>query len=302
MAETGAGAAGALDARIAALHRGRPRVWSVVITVFGDAVVPRGGQVWLSTLSTLFDRLGVNPGTLGAALSRLTAENWLTRERVGRRSRYRLADAGKKAFNEASRRIYGSEENHWSGLWTSWFLEDPSPKVVTELAERGFGQLGGAVFLRPDLHRPEPVPAPLESAVRLGTAKPEGDLSRLARRGWPLDRAEARYAEFVAAFTPLLAALEGSPIRPLDALAARTLLVHEFRRALLREPRLPAACFTPPSPRFEARALFGDLYIRLFEASERSLEAIDEPGGLETGGEVLEQRLARLRLAENITK
>ena len=35
----------ALESLIARLHkRGRPRIWSMVITVFGDAVVPRGGH------------------------------------------------------------------------------------------------------------------------------------------------------------------------------------------------------------------------------------------------------------------
>ncbi|MEL6186238.1 MAG: PaaX family transcriptional regulator C-terminal domain-containing protein [Myxococcota bacterium] len=294
MAETGARAAEVLSNRIAALHEGRPRVWSVVITVFGDAIVPRGGQVWLSTLSALFDRLGVNPGTLGAALSRLAAEDWLTRERVGRRSRYRLANAGRQAFDEASRRIYGAEDEDWTGTWSFWFVPEPSPKLAPELVEAGFGQLGPGLLLRPDADPPRPMPTSLAAATSLSRATPHGDLAQLARQGWPLDSAEARYAGFVADYRPLAHAVESSSFAPLDALVARTLLVHAFRRAVLKEPPLPAACFSRTSPRSEARSLFGALYRSLFEPSERGLEAINEPEGLGRGSDTLRRRLAQL--------
>ena len=48
----------ALERLIDSLHaRGRLRVWSLVITVFGDAVAPRGGRVALSVLQDLMARL-----------------------------------------------------------------------------------------------------------------------------------------------------------------------------------------------------------------------------------------------------
>lgn len=64
-----------VDSLIERLHaRGRPRVWSLVITVFGDAIVPRGGRVALATLQEVMERLRVEPGALRTAMSRLAGE------------------------------------------------------------------------------------------------------------------------------------------------------------------------------------------------------------------------------------
>src|SRR5215471_4203510 len=62
------------------------RTWSVIITVFGDAIVPRGGSVWLGTLVRFFAALGSNDGVVRTAMSRLAADGWLERSRVGRNS------------------------------------------------------------------------------------------------------------------------------------------------------------------------------------------------------------------------
>lgn len=36
------------------LHETQPlRVWSLIVTIFGDLVAPRGGEVWAGTLSDL---------------------------------------------------------------------------------------------------------------------------------------------------------------------------------------------------------------------------------------------------------
>jgi hypothetical protein len=49
------------------LKRRPSRNWSIVITIFGDAIVPRGGSVWLGTLLDFFRKdmaaLGYQPWT-----------------------------------------------------------------------------------------------------------------------------------------------------------------------------------------------------------------------------------------------
>ena len=49
---------------------GRLRVWSLVITAFGDLVQHRGGAVSSARLNVLLGRIGVEPGALRTALSR----------------------------------------------------------------------------------------------------------------------------------------------------------------------------------------------------------------------------------------
>src|SRR3981189_1414272 len=53
------------------LKREPSRTGSIVITVFGDAIVPRGGSVWLGTLLEFFKTLDVDSGVVRTALSRL---------------------------------------------------------------------------------------------------------------------------------------------------------------------------------------------------------------------------------------
>src|SRR5260221_12339463 len=85
------------------LRREPSRTWSIIITVYGDAIVPRGGCVWLGTLLAFFKALGIADGVLRTAMSRLASDGWLERRRVGRNSFYRLAEKGRETFREAAR-------------------------------------------------------------------------------------------------------------------------------------------------------------------------------------------------------
>ncbi len=63
------------------LKREPSRTGSIVITVFGDAIVPRGGSVWLGTLLEFFEQLDIDASVVRTAMSRLTADGWFERNR-----------------------------------------------------------------------------------------------------------------------------------------------------------------------------------------------------------------------------
>src|SRR5882724_5906524 len=83
------------------LKREPSRTGSIVITVFGDAIAPRGGSVWLGTLLEFFGGLDI--------------DGWLEREKVGRNSFYRLARKGRQTFDAATKHIYDPQESGWTG-------------------------------------------------------------------------------------------------------------------------------------------------------------------------------------------
>ena len=56
------------------LKREPSRTGSIVITVFGDAIVPRGGSVWLGTLLEFFKTIDIDSSVVRTAMSRLAAE------------------------------------------------------------------------------------------------------------------------------------------------------------------------------------------------------------------------------------
>src|SRR3982750_4131842 len=78
-----------------------PRARSLIVTVWGDALAPHGGQVWLAGLIRLLAPLGLNDRLVRTSVFRLARDGWLAGETQGRRSRYRLTDSGRARFAAA---------------------------------------------------------------------------------------------------------------------------------------------------------------------------------------------------------
>jgi phenylacetic acid degradation operon negative regulatory protein len=259
----------ALDRLIARLHeRGRPRVWSLVITVFGDAIVPRGGRVALVALQDIMGRLRIEAGALRTAMSRLAADHWVTRERDGRNSFYSLADEGRHAFDLATRRIYAAGPPDWDGAWTVAIAPpDSAAELRDKMDEAGFLRVGGGAYLKPQTHNAPGADEALAGMLVIhGSSAEHPEAIRML---WPSEAVASAYHAFIKAYRPLADALKkGTALRPLDAIAARTLLIHDWRRIVLRDPGLPLALLPKDWPGETARSLGRDIYGRLAEPSE----------------------------------
>jgi phenylacetic acid degradation operon negative regulatory protein len=258
-----------LDRLIARLHeRGRPRVWSLVITVFGDAILPRGGRVALTALQDIMGRLRIEAGALRTAMSRLAADHWVVRERDGRNSFYHLAKEGRHAFDLATRRIYAAGPPAWEGAWTVAVAPPQSnAELRARMDEAGFLRVEGSVYLRPETRNaPDPADALAGLLVIHGSSAEHPEAVRML---WPSEEIAAAYQAFIGAHRPLLDALRrNATLRPLDAMAARTLLLHDWRRIALRDPGLPLALLPKDWAGEAARSLARDIYGRLAEPSE----------------------------------
>jgi phenylacetic acid degradation operon negative regulatory protein len=243
---------------------GLPRIASFVVTVWGDAVAPRGGSLWLGSLQLILDRFGCTPGQVRTAMSRLTEEGWLARSRQGRNSFHRLGPRGAQAFEAAAARIYRGAAQPWDGAFRLVLLADAAMREA--LGARGFGTLPGGTSLGV---AGDPAELPRGVPVLLATPRSAAEARDLAARAWPLEVLAAGYARFLAAFAPL----DGATIPDADALPLRLLLVHEWRRLVLRDPLLPAALLPPDWPGHGARARAAALYARLTPAAEGWLDA-----------------------------
>lgn len=269
----------ALDALVRRLHeRGRLRVWSLVVTAFGDAVVPRGGRVALAVLQELMGRLNVEPGALRTAMSRLAADGWVERERVGRNSFFELASGGRHAFDLATRRIYAPGPPRWNGSWTvAVAAREAGAGAAEELTGNGFMRLAPGVFLRPELEcSSEPLPELADMLVIHGTSAEHPEALRAL---WPSEDLARAYRDLSAAWKPVAAALETKKREPapLAAMAARTLLIHEWRRIVLRDPGLPLTLLPDDWPGETARRLVRTLYENLHDPSETWLDSVGLP-------------------------
>lgn len=250
------------------LNSAPSRTWSLVITIFGDAVMPRGGAIGLAALTALLRAMGVADGAVRTAMSRLSADGWLDRTRLGRNSFYQLAAKGETVFAAAATRIYGPPP---AGLPRLRLVLAETAEARAALQQAGFGAAQAGVWLAPET---VPVPPAAAEAILLLAEAESADARRLAALCWPLDELAESYRHLIAAFTPLeewLAA--GHALAGVEALAARVLLVHEYRRVVLRHPPLPPALLPADWPGAAARALCGRLYAALLPASEAWLDA-----------------------------
>src|ERR1700740_876095 len=78
---------------------------SLLISVFGDSIAPRGGAVTLGSLIALARPFGLAERLVRTPVARRARDGWLVARRDGRRSEYRLTPIGQQRFAEATRRI-----------------------------------------------------------------------------------------------------------------------------------------------------------------------------------------------------
>ena len=274
------------------LKREPSRTGSLIITVFGDAIVPRGGAVWLGTLLAFFAGLGLDGSVVRTAMSRLTAEGWFARSKVGRNSFYRLVKQGQQTFAAATRHIYDPPPSSWNGRFELLLIGSADDREAARdaLKQAGFGSPMPGVYVAPS---GVAVPDEARAAIRLDVAADGEAARRLLAESWALDRTADAYLKFMAAFGPLKTWLDRrESLSDCDAFTARILLIHHYRRIVLRDPLLPADLLPKDWPGRRARALCGEIYRLVLPGSERWLDehAVDEDGPLPPAGATLVRR------------
>jgi len=253
---------------------------SLLITIFGDAIAPRGGAVTLGSLIRLAAPFGLSERLVRTSVARLARDGWLAARRSGRRSEYRLTRGGAERFAEATRRIYGEHPRRWHGKWALVLLPAATRQLQRprrELLWLGFGELTPALFAHPaaSLRRAsrwlQDVPGARGALLLAGASADAGIDRGLAARGWHLALQARHYREFIARFAPVAAALAKRSLAPETAFVVRTLLIHEYRKIHLKDPQLPAALLPADWAGREAYRLCRRLYARAFCAAERHL-------------------------------
>lgn len=271
------------------------RASSLIITLYGDAIEPHGGTVWLGSLINLLEPFGINERLIRTSIFRLTKEDWLTAEKVGRRSYYSLTGTGRRRFEKAFKRVYSSSLPAWDGSWTlvmlSQIAADKRKQVREELEWQGFGAISPTVMACPRADRSD-VMATLQDldvaddCIVFETRAQDVLASRAMRMqvrdSWKIDELGEHYSEFIQLFRPLWQVLrEQDQLRPEDCFLARTLLIHEYRRLLLRDPQLPDELLPGDWEGRAARQLCRNIYRLIHAKAEdwlnRNLETADGP-------------------------
>ena len=265
-----AGLAITLAAQLPASLSGRPdrgpkTARGLLFTVLGEFVLSSGGMAWTSALIEVLGRLGVEEKAARQALMRTAADNWLSSERVGRRTVWRLTAAAERLLQDGTERIFGftAVAADWDGQWTIVIARAPETEraarhiLRTRLRWAGFGNVMPGVWLSPRSDRGDEVRQILDEARPpegyLFTAEYQGgsSLAAIVGHAWNLDELAREYDDFITAFS---GAVSPDPLgRVID-------LVHAWRRFPWIDPGLPAQFLPAPWRGTAAAGLFARLH------------------------------------------
>jgi phenylacetic acid degradation operon negative regulatory protein len=236
-----------------------PRVPSLIVTVFGDLAQGEQDVIGAPVLGQLMDLIGVKPEAMRVALHRLRKDGWISGQRNGRSSDYRLTERGRAESIAASPRIYNSTP----ATDTVWL-------VVVDPARSGGVEPGAGVWVSQNvLITGERGAASQGFAIALdaGAELPEW----MTRKVCDPELAEMS-ARFAASLEQTLSKLTPG-LDPLEIAALRVLVVHGWRRIALKTPPLPDHVFPDRWAGPACRAAMTDVLARLTKPTLRDLAA-----------------------------
>jgi len=257
------------------------RTTSLIVSLFGDVVSQHGGVIWMGSLVHALGLLGLNDRLVRTSVFRMVQDGWLESEKVGRRSYYRFSVYGSHEYERAARRVYAVEREAWHGRWQLLIplaiAEGNRERFKRSLLWQGFRQISAGTFARPGDMDNTLLETLAEfdanDQVILMEAKTSEltafrTINMLVQEQWQLDEVAQRYREFLARFKQLKQVLDKPQLLdPESAFIARTLLIHDYRRVLLRDTQLPEELLPPAWLGREAMLLTSELYLALAQAS-----------------------------------
>ena len=220
---------------------------SLIITLLGEFVAPHGGRCWTQSLVAVMDELGVREKATRQAVARLHQRGWLSKERVGRKTRWELTDSTRTILTTGAERIYGfgRADREWDGGWLVLLARVPERerhvrhRMTTGLNWAGFGSIGQGVWLSPwTTDEPEAVRLLGDLGVEATSFRAElGSLgvgSDLVAQAWDLPGLRSSYERFMHDLASLAQPADGRAAAGQLALAT-----HWWRRFPFADPDLP---------------------------------------------------------------
>ncbi|MDM3872509.1 phenylacetic acid degradation operon negative regulatory protein PaaX [Porticoccus sp. W117] len=279
-----------------AFRQRRPmRAGSLIVTLFGDTISQHGNRVWLGSVINALEPFGLNQRLVRTAVYRLMQDDWLCSTQVGRKSFYSFTETGLRHYQKAARRIYAPEYSSQDGDWL-FVHQNNLPEKQRELLRKelhwlGFGNLFPGVMAKPGADRlslDETLKElGLQQQVVVMRSQPDDQASAQQLKSrvyacWNLEQLEQQYRAMYDVFSPLLERLNsGDSLVPEAAFQLRTLLIHDYRRLLLKDAELPESLLPEHWVGRQVYSLVADIYRHIQQGSEsyvmEALETTDGP-------------------------
>lgn len=257
---------------------------SLLLTVLGEFVLPREGQVWTATVVEALAALGVEEKAARQSLARTAAEGVLESTRRGRRTLWSLTRHGSVLLEEGTERIYGFMRSRraWDGRWLVLTVSIPESqrqlrhRLRTQLTWLGLGSPVSGLWISPSAEHAGEVHRVLrdldlehQSFAWIGPATGIGEESRLVEAAWGLDDVEERYLGFLADFEDRRAET------PTDAFVAQVEMVQAWRRFPFLDPDLPGELLDHDWPGPRAAAMFHGRHDRWHRQAQQEWDRME---------------------------
>ncbi|EIB7139627.1 PaaX family transcriptional regulator C-terminal domain-containing protein [Acinetobacter baumannii] len=258
---------------------------SLISTIFGDSVLHRGGNISLASLIQLLELFGFNDRAVRTSVFRLVKNDWLCSDKIGRTSFYRITDSSRSTYLQAEQRIYNDQMKEWDHYWDLILMSslDTENKALLkkELEWLGFANISTNLMAYPGCNRIElqRLLVDLNMSEQVVVFKAEtlqlfnnsvDTIGRMLRTNWPIDELRQRYLQFLDIFREIgvLLMQENEQLEPVQAFQIQTLLIHYYRRILLKDPALPLELLPTDWPAISARTLSMNIYKKVFEPAD----------------------------------
>ncbi|HEV2088926.1 MAG TPA: PaaX family transcriptional regulator C-terminal domain-containing protein [Cryptosporangiaceae bacterium] len=254
---------------------------SALFDLFGDHLMPRGGSAPVAALVRLLAPLDVAAPAVRTAVSRMVRQGWLEPIRLPAGPGYALTPKAVRRLDDAAARIYRTRQDDWDERWHVLVITGPSDRaaktrLVANLGFLGYGTLDGHTWVSPR------VAGEVESLVAEAGAQVEEFLAvhaggregaaGLIRRSWDLETLGKAYQRFVEEMGPIVE-VAGHDATDEQAFAARSHLLHSWRRFLFSDPGLPRVLLPDDWPGNDAAEFFDRHAARLRPAATRFVDS-----------------------------
>jgi phenylacetic acid degradation operon negative regulatory protein len=256
---------------------------SALFDLYGDHLLRRGGAAPVAALVRCLGALQIAPPAVRTAISRMVRQGWLQAVRTPAGPGYAVTDRAEARLKEAGARIYRSDEEPWDGRWHLLAVEriperSRRERVRSGLRYLGYGAIDDTTWIAARPSRELDALLTTESvAAESFFAAHDGDTTTLVSRVWDLSALGAAYEEWLTEASRIVAGVD--PRGPEQAFAARSQLVHGWRKFLFVDPRLPEHLLPPDWAGHRGARYFDQQAGRLLPAASRFIDSCLQADG-----------------------
>lgn len=251
---------------------------ALIMTFWGDMLLPFGGRIWLGSLVHAMEPLGFDERAVRVSVHRLISEGWLTATTIGRRRELSMPPPRLAELRAVQRRMYRRTPLDWDGIWHIVVMQPATPArreaLRRELHWQGYAALAPNTMIHPRQPWEELLERLEARGLRdeIGHAFAARQLSSTSSpaESWPLDQLAASWTHL----GELARISDSRNLSDAEGFVCRLLIAHALRIAVLRDPALPTEQLRRDWPEHRTRTAISSAYARLSDCAQAFVASV----------------------------